>query len=348
MSKRSSRIHAAMILMLGLSLLVIPGSIKVAQAGAKQVLKFAVMVPRSPSLAVEEKRYNKRLAELTDGQVQVRVYWGGAAGGEQDVVRKMRTGQIDGTPLSLDVMSQFVRECLVLQTPGLFNNYKQVDAVRKALTPQFDEEAYRNGFKVIVWGDIGRLRLFSKKKISRINDFKASRPWLYPESEMLKEFYKQIGATGVPLDIAEVYGGMQTGMIDTYWATSALAAALQWHRTAKYVSGQGLGFISGAVLFRREAWDNMPEVAKKAMQDIVDERAKNDQRELRMTDEKIYKRLLKRGFTAVDAQDPAEWWNAGKQLRHRLVGRIYTKKLVDKAEKIALKYADKEQLAYWK
>src|SRR4029077_4676677 len=130
---------------------------------------------RTPELAVEEKRYNKRLSELTDDQVQARAYWGGAAGEEQDVVRKMRLGQIDGSPLGLDVLSQFVRECLVLQTPGLFRNYEQVDAVRKELTPQFGDEAYKNGFKTLVWGDVGRLRLFSKKEISRVSDFKSAR-----------------------------------------------------------------------------------------------------------------------------------------------------------------------------
>jgi TRAP-type C4-dicarboxylate transport system substrate-binding protein len=75
-------------------LAAVPGGAKVA-ATNKQVLKFALLVPRTPELVIEEKKYNKRLGELTDGQVQVRVYWGGAAGDEQDVVRKMRTGQMD-------------------------------------------------------------------------------------------------------------------------------------------------------------------------------------------------------------------------------------------------------------
>jgi TRAP-type C4-dicarboxylate transport system substrate-binding protein len=332
---------------LALALGVMPGTKKVA-AGDQTILKFALIVPRSPKLAVEEKKYNQRLAELTDNQVQVRVYWGGAAGDEQDVVRKMRSGQIDGSPLGLDVLSQFVRECLVLQTPGLFRNYEQVDTVRKELAPQFEEEAYRNGFKVTVWGDVGRLRLFSKRKISKVGDLRSSRPWLYPASEMLKEFYKQIGVTGVPLSLAEVYGGMQTGMIDTYWSTAALAAALQWHRTSSFVSAQGLGFINGAIVVRRPAWDPLPESGKKAMMSIVAERAHDQQLEIRKEDDTIYERLLKRGYTAVSPDDQAEWWEAGRQLRRRLVGRIYTKELVDKAEQIALKYADKEQLAYWK
>jgi TRAP-type C4-dicarboxylate transport system substrate-binding protein len=334
------------VILLALALGVMPG-IRKAAAGEQTVLKFALIVPRNPEMAMEEKKYNKRLGEMTDNQVQVRVYWGGAAGDEQDVLRKMRMGQIDGSPLGLDVLSQFVRECLVLQTPGLFRNYEQVDAVRKELTPQFDEEAYRNGFKTLVWGDIGRLRLFSKRKISKVSDFKSSRPWLYPASEMLKEFYRQVGATGVPLSIAEVYGGMQTGMIDTYWATSALAAALQWHRTASFVS-QPLGFINGSVVIRRGAWEPLPESGKKGMTQIVSEQSHDQQVKIRKEDDKIYDRLLKRGYTGVSAEDPGEWWEAGRQLRRRLVGRIYTEALVEHAEQIALKFADKEQLAYWK
>jgi TRAP-type C4-dicarboxylate transport system substrate-binding protein len=335
------------IVLLAATLIAMPGGRKAA-AGAQQVLKFAVLVPRTPELAVEEKKYNQRLGELTNNEVQVRVYWGGAAGDEQDVVRKMRSGQIDGGPLGLDVLSQFTRECLVLQTPGLFRNYEQVDAVRKDLAPRFEEEAYRNGFKTLVWGDVGRLRLFSKKEIKHVADFKSARPWLYPASEILKEFYRQIGATGVPLSIAEVYGGMQTGMIDTFWGTAAQSAALQWHRTASFVSAQGLGFINGAVVIRRGAWEPLPEAGKKGMTDIVLERSREQQLDIRKMDDKIFAALLKRGYKGVTPTDQAEWWDAGKALRKRLIGRIYTQSLVEEAEKIALKYADPEQLSYWK
>lgn len=346
-TQRTSVRMVSAIVGLALATALVPGSSVVARAADDMMLKFAVMIPRTPELAIEEKKYNKRLAEMTDGKVQVRVYWGGAAGGEKDVLRKMRTGQIDGTPLSLDVLSSFVRECLVLQTPALFRNYTQVDAVRKELTPQFETEAYKNGYKVLVWGDIGRLRLFSKQKVTKIADFKQIRPWLYPESEMLKEFYKQIGATGVPLDIAEVYGGMQTGMIDTYWGTAILAAALQWHRTANYMSAQGLGFISGAIVYRRGAWDPLPDGAKEAVSSLIDERAKQGQEDIRKMDDKTFDRLAKRGLKPMEAENEAEWWEAGKQLRRRLVGRIYTQALVEKAETIALKYADKQQLKYF-
>jgi TRAP-type transport system periplasmic protein len=333
-------------------LCLVPGSTRVARAegeeaaGAETVLKFAVIVPRTPEGTIEVKKINQRLAELTGGKVQVRVYWGGVAGDDKDVLRKMRMGQIDGTAIGLDVLSQVVRECLVLMTPGLFVNYEQLDAVRDALAPEFNEEAYKNGFVPLVWGDVGRLRIFSKNKITKISDFKTARPWLYSESQLLKEFYKQIGATGVPLGIAEVYGAMQTGMIDTFWGTAILAAALRWHSTANHVS-QGLGFIAGAIVYRRGAWDPLPEVAKQAMRDLVKERAKTGQQDIRNADEKAYKKLLQRGYTALKPDNEGEWWDAGKQLRRKMIGRIYTKELVNRAEAIAKKFATKEQLAHW-
>lgn len=325
-------------------LLLSPGTPAVA-ANKKIVMKVAVSFPRSPKMAMRTARYNRDLAEVTDGQVQVRVYWGGVAGDERAVLRKMKTGQLDGSPFGLEMVSNFVREALVLASPGLFLNYKQVDLVRATLTPEFNAEAYRNGFKVMGWGDVGRLRLFSKQRVTDPGSFRKVRPWLYPESEILKEFYRLIGVSGVPLSISEVYSGMQTGMIDTYWATAVIAGALQWHRTAKYVSAEGLGFVSGAFVFRRPAWDALPKAAQESMVQLAEDQARDNQVEIRRDDELAFRKLLKRGYKAVKARPEVtdQWWEIGQKLRKRMIGRIYTQRLVDRAETLALRYADEDQ-----
>lgn len=316
-------------------------------AGKPTVIKVAVAFPRSQKAAIQVKRYNRRLAELTGNQVQFRMYWGGAAGSDRAVLRKMRMGQIDAAPFGLEMVSNFVREALVLQSPGLFANYKQVDAVREALTPEFDAEAYEKGFKILGWADVGRLRLFSKQRISRPEHLKTVRPWLYPESETLKTFYRLVGATGVPLGIAEVYGAMETGMIDTFWATSAIASALQWHRTGKFVSADGLGFVSGAFVLRRPIWDALPAQAREAVMAMIAEERSAAQREMRVVDEVAYKKLLARGYTAIEttAAERDQWWKVGVQLRKSMVGRVYSPALVKRAEDIALQFADERQRA---
>jgi TRAP-type transport system periplasmic protein len=319
-----------------LMLSAIPGTgIPAALASDTVVLKVAMLVPRSPRGVLAHKRYNSELAKATDGKVQTRIYWGGVAGDEKDVLRKMRVGQIDGGPFGLETMSQIVRQALVLGSPGLYRNHRQLDAVIEELAPEFNEEAYRNGFKVMGWGDIGKL----------LGDFRRVRPWLYPESQALAELYRLIGATGVPLGLTEVYGGLQTKMIDTVWATALLHMAMQWHTSTRYVSREGLGFISGAFVFRREAWESIAPEHREAMLQLTQRDQRKYQTDMRKADEDAFQKLLTRGHEAVEGKDRHEWIQAGETLRRKMIGRIYTKELVERAEKIAKRYADPEQKA---
>jgi TRAP-type transport system periplasmic protein len=315
------------------------GSDSGAKAAEQQVLKVALAIPRTQEIAIEVKKYNDELGQLTNNAVQVRVYWGGSAGDDTDVLRKMRTGQMDAAPLSVELVSSFVRQALVLQSPALFTNYKQVDAVRAQLTPNMDKEAYDNGFKVMGWGDVGRLRLLSKQPVNSVADFKRMRPWLYPQSDTLKEFYKLIGATGVPLGVVEVYGALQTNMIDVVWVSAVLGAALQWHTGTHYITEQGLGFINGAFVIRRGAWDALPEIVQKSMLKLAADRRDKNQIDIRKADERAYLKLVERGHKPVRLQLD-EWRKLGVTLRSRMIGRIYTQELVDRAQKIASQFPD--------
>lgn len=316
---------------------VVPGAL--VSASEQQVLRVALSVPRSQEIAIEVKKYNEKLAALTNHAVQVRMYWGGAAGDDTDVLRKIRAGQMDAAPLSLELVSTFVRQALVLASPALFTSYRQLDAVRAALTPAMDREAYDNGFKVMGWGDVGRLRLMSKHPVSTLADFKKMRPWLYPQSEALKEFYKQIGATGIPLGLMEVYGGLQTNMIDVVWTSAVMGAALQWHSGTSYISQQGLGFVSGAFVIRRGAWDALPEIAQRSMLQLADETRQKNQLDIRKADELAYIKLVDRGHKPVSLHLP-DWAKVGVAVREHMIGRVYTRELVTKAEEIAKRYAD--------
>jgi TRAP-type C4-dicarboxylate transport system substrate-binding protein len=119
-----------------------------------------------------------------------------------------------------------------------------------------------------------------------------------------------------------------------------VAALLQWHSGTQYISERGLGFISGAFVFRRPAWEALPKNVQDSINSLWQERVRDNQLKVRKEDEQTYKRLIQRGHTPLKTTKEKEWWDAGKALRQRMVGRIYTKDLVEKAEAISLKYAD--------
>ncbi len=333
------RASVSLVLIAALFLAVPAGTRLHAEGEPAQVtIKIATMVPRSSDIQIQEKRYNQRLGEATGGRIQFKTYYGGSAGDDMTVMRKMRSGQIDASPLGVDIVAQFVHQCTILMAPQTFFNYKQVDAVREELTPVFNKEAWENGFKIMSWWDAGKIRIFGKKPIRTFDDLRTGRPWLYPASALLKEFYKMINVTGVPLELNEVFGGLQTNMIDTVWISSVLGAAFRWTSSTENVSASPVDVMQGAFLLRKQLWEGLSKADQAVLDKVVAEQSAETQKKFREDDERTYAKLQTHGVKPFTFLKQAEWEEAGTKLRLRMVGRTYSKELLDKVLAITNRY----------
>ncbi len=328
--------------LLALSVATIPAAGQLqAQDTQKHVLRMAFLVPRSQQVVIEFKKWEKRLSDATGGRLGLQVFFGGSAGDEQDVIRKMRAGQLDGTAVTTASMSQFVRQVLVMDAPGLFTNYAQVDAVRAEMKDGFSSEAYANGFKVMGWGDFGRIRIFSKEPIRRLADFRRMRPWVWDQHPIMREFYSVVGVTGVPLGLPEVYGGLQTNMVDTVFASALASLALQWFTKTPHVSQDSVGFINAGLIISRAKFDSLPTDIQNTLTGMAAQYQGQVVDMLRRSDDETYARLLQRGIKPIAVEDRPEWERVGKQLRERFVGRLYSRETLTKAEQIVARHPDR-------
>jgi TRAP-type C4-dicarboxylate transport system substrate-binding protein len=319
-------------LLLAALLLAVPGGATTRAEDGKVVIKISTIQTRSSELTLQEKRANERLAKETDGRIQLRFYYGGIAGDDKTALRKMKVAQIDAAPLGVDVVSQVVRQCTVMMMPQTFSNWKQVDAVRESLAPEFNAEAYKNGFKVMGWFDLGQARLFSKKPVRNFADLRTTRPWLYPENAPLREFYKLVNAKGVPLDLSEVYGGLMTDMIDVVWISPALGAQLMWVTKTRFVSSVPVAVIQGAFLLRRPLWDSFSKDDQTRVDAVMTEQFAHNRDEFRKDDVKVLNKLVERGVEKVDFDDPKAWQEVGRKIAQGLIGRSYSQEIYDRVQ----------------
>ena len=333
--------HLVVIYLLAVFLPLLPGSsIQPAQAENQYVLKVATIVPRTGSSARYAKKAIRRLEKRTDNRVTARVYWGGAVGDEETVLKKMRLGQIDASYFGLDMIRNFVPQAMVMAAPQTYTNYKQVDAVREVFTPEFNRIAYRNGFMITSWGDAGVLRIFSTKPVKRLKDFRNMRPWVYKHSPLLKEFYRMIGCTGVPIGLTEVYSALKVGLIDLVWGSALITSLLQWHAKIQYIS-EPTGLLQGGAVITRRFWDRLAKRDQEAILKMVEEERKEIQEDVREVDGKMYRKLIKRGIKPYEFTNMGEWLAAGKKLRDKMVGRLYSREMLTRVEKVIAKYPDR-------
>src|SRR5690606_15020752 len=70
-------------------------------AAAPKTLKLATLVPEGSVWDKELRAMAAEVEKRTQGRVELRIYPGGVAGDEPDVVRKMRIGQLHAASLTL-------------------------------------------------------------------------------------------------------------------------------------------------------------------------------------------------------------------------------------------------------
>ncbi|HKP55406.1 MAG TPA: TRAP transporter substrate-binding protein DctP [Polyangiales bacterium] len=315
----------------------LPGAASPSQAASTRFIRIATLVPRDSDLARSFMKLDKALRNASGGSWGIRLYPGGVAGDEPDVLRKMKIGQMDASIITTTGLSHIVKEIAVLDSPGVIHNYEEFEAVTKAMEGEWTQRFEHAGWKLIGWSEAGQYRWFSRGPIQRPSDLQQRRPWLWPASFILKELYHVVGCNGVPLGVPEVFGALQTNMIDTVISTAAALVALQWHPTLKHVTQQTFGVLINGLVMGDTKWKELPaDVAAKLMAEsaklITSERA-----DVREADRRAYENLLKRGYTA-DAWAPngyQEYLQVEKQVRERLVNRLYSPELLQRVMSIA-------------
>jgi TRAP-type transport system periplasmic protein len=237
-------------------------SVALASAVSAPVHAADSMQLRIATVAPAGSSFHKRLQALSaewskgPGGASMNIY-AGTQGGEPQIVRRMRVGQLQGAMLTSVGLSQIDRSVTALQyMPLVFHDWEDVDAVRERLRPQLEEQLRKAGYVVLFWGDGGWVRYFSNKPIRRLADLKSMR--IYAASgdaesvEIFKNYY-----TPVVLEPDQILLGLRNGMIDGLPIPAILANFSQVPTYAPYMLDLRWAPITGALVVTERAWKQL-------------------------------------------------------------------------------------------
>ncbi|MCK6390216.1 MAG: TRAP transporter substrate-binding protein DctP [Azonexus sp.] len=226
---------------------------------------------RIGTLAPKNSLYHRQLMALGEawrtaqGGGKYLVYPDGSQGGETDMVRRMRIGQLQGGLMSVVGLREIEPSIAALQAmPLMFRSWEEVDYVREKMRPAMEQKFLDKGFVVLAWGDAGWVRFFSKQPGLHPDDFKRMKFFAWGGEAEQQEIMKRLGYTPVPLETADILPAIQTGMIDAVPCTPYFALATQIYQTAPNMLDMNWAPIVGALVVTRKAWDAMtPEAQQK-------------------------------------------------------------------------------------
>lgn len=297
-------------------LAVLSGGDAGAAATAGTELRIATVAPAGSSF---HKRLQALGAEWSRGPGGVRMnIFAGTQGGELQIVRRMRVGQIQGAMLTSVGLGQIERSVTALQMmPLLFRDWDDVDRVRERLAPELERRLLEAGYVVLLWGDAGWVRYFSRTPIRSIQDFRNLRVFASsgdPESiELMKDYYRP-----VVLEPDQILLGLRNGMIDALPIPAFLANFNQVPTYAPYMLELPWAPVTGALVLTARAWNQLDEATRAWLRETAARAGPEIRRISRAEDEQAVAAMREKQGLQVVALSP----EAERELR-REVERLY-------------------------
>ena len=287
---------------------------------------------RIGTLATKNSLYHRQLMELGEawrtaqgGNAKYLVYPDGSQGGETDMVRRMRIGQLQGGLLSVVGLREIEPSIAALQNmPLMFKSWEEVDYVREKMRPAMEKKFLDKGFVVLAWGDAGWVRFFSKEPAVRPDDFKKMKFFAWGSEIEQQEIMKRLGYTPVPLETGDILPSIQTGMINAVPSTPYFALATQIYTTASNMLELNWAPIVGALIITKKAWDELTPEGQAAVREAGAKAGVQLRAKARQEVDDAVDAMKKRGLKVnkPNAEQMQEWNRLADNLYPRVRGKM--------------------------
>ena len=266
-------------------------------------LKIATLAPNGTTWMKELKAAGKLIAEETDNRVKLKFFPGGVMGTDQSVLRKIRVGQLHGGALSGGALSLVYKGAQIYSLPFLFQSHDEVREARIILDPIIRENVEKKGLVVLGISEGGFAHLFSDKEIRNVSDLKGQKVWVPEEDLITRHAFKRADVSPIPLPVADVYTGLQTGLLDTVGVNPTGAIALQWHTKVKHMVNRPLLFLMGFMVVDKRTFKKLSADDQAIVHRIVDDAFDRLNVSNQTDDENAKEALQANGIEFVDVSD---------------------------------------------
>ena len=312
--------------------LVVCGFLSPCVWGAEKQLRIGSLVPKN-------SLYHRQILELgevwkkgQEGAPKFGVYTDGSQGGEAEMTRRMRIGQLQGALLSVVGLREIEPSVAALQAmPLLFKTWEEVDYVREKMRPAMEKKFADKGFVVLSWGDAGWVRFFSKEPAARPDDYKKMKFFAWGAEADQQEIMKSLGYTPVPLEPTDILPAIQTGMISVVPSTPYFALATQIYNTAPYMLEINWAPIVGALVVTQKTWSEMSPELQTAMRSASEKAGVVIRAQARKEVDEAVDAMKKRGLkvTRPTADQMQEWSALADKLYPKIRGTMVPSETFD-------------------
>ena len=285
------------------------------------VFKIATVSPDGSLWMRSLRQAATDITASTEGRVTFKFYPGGVMGDDKVVIRKIRLGQLHGAVMTIGALEQTYSDIQLYNLPMVFRSLDEVDYVRDRMDSVLVSGLKEHGFVAFGFAEVGFAYAMSQVLVSAVADVQAQKVWVPDGDEGAKRTLVSFGIAPVPLSIADVLSGLQTGLINGVAVPPVAAIALQWHTQLEYVLDLPFMYIYGTFVIHEPRFAKLSQADQAVVHAVMGKLVRDVNARNRKDHERAVKVLQAQGLAwhAPQTGEIVEWQTYADQASIDLV-----------------------------
>ena len=282
----------------------------------EMVIKFSHVTntdkhPKGIAASLLQERVNEEM----DGTACMEVYPNSTLYNDDQVLEAMLQGDVQMAAPSLSKFEQFTKVFRIYDLPFMFKNIEAVDAFQASDTGQeMMESMARRGLLGLGYWHNGMKQLSANKELREPKDARGLK-FRVQASAVLDEQFKALRANPRKMSFAEVYQGLQTGVVNGAENPYSNIYSQKMHEVQKHITESDHGLLDYMLITNTKFWEGLPEDVRSELDEIIDEVTVEVNKQADDLNQKAKQDILAAGTTEILVLTPeerAKWREAMK------------------------------------
>lgn len=295
-----------------------------------KTIKIATISPEGTFWMKQMRAGADEISDKTQGRVKFKFYPGGVMGNDENVLRKIRIGQLHGGAIAIGYLAGSTPDVTIYGLPFVFSSLDDAEEIRKITDPMLSKQIEKSGFINFGFAQGGFTYLMSNEPVHSFEDLRHQKSWVPENSDIGLSVYRDIGITPISLPLSDVLTGLQTGLINTVIISPIGALALQWHSHVNYVVDFPLNYLIAMMIIDKDVFYQLSETDQAIVREVMTKVYKTIDAQNKTDNEEAKQALINQGvkFTQLSEKEKEEWRKTGNHVIKDMIEKYdYNKEL---------------------
>ncbi len=216
------------------------------------------------------KLFAEQVEKNSGGKMKVRAVGAAALGPDVQMQQALIGGAQEMMVGSTATLVGITKEMALWDTPFLFNNAREADAILDGPIGQkvMDKLQDKGLVGLVYWENGFRNMTNNKRPITRMEDFDGIKLRVMQNPVYLESF-KKLGANAIPLPFSELFSALETKTVDGQENPFNTILSSKFFEVQKYLSVTNHVYSPWIVLVSKKWWDQLSKDEQKVLMDAA-------------------------------------------------------------------------------